>query len=138
MHILKNKIAIVNDDVDFIETMRMLLVEIGNFEAIVIHEGEKAYQRLKKESPNLIILDVRMDSPHRGWSILDLLRLDPETKNIPVIVCTASTLGEDKTNWLKKHKIEVLYKPFDIKELLDIINITLTPPKKVTLKKRQN
>lgn len=131
---MKHRICIVNDDVDFIGAMKMLLQEFGGFEVFVIHEGEKAYHRLKKEAPDLIILDVRMDSPQRGWSILDLLRLDPQTKHIPVIICTASTLNEDKTNWLKKHKIEALYKPFEINDLLTLINITLSPPQKPSLK----
>lgn len=131
---MKHRIAIVNDDVDFIDAMKMLLREMGEYEIFVIHEGEKAYQRLKKESPNLIILDIRMDSPQRGWSILDLLRLDPQTKDIPVVICTASTLDEDKTNWLKKHKIHALYKPFEINDLVNIIKITLAPPDKPSFK----
>lgn len=132
---MKHRIAIVNDDVDFIDAMKMLLREFGDYEVFVIHEGEKAYQRLKKESPDLIILDVRMDSPQRGWSILDLLRLDPQTKDIPVVVCTASTLGEDKINWLKKHNVHSLNKPFEINDLVSIIKITLLPPQKPSLKK---
>lgn len=135
---MKKKIIIVNDDVDFIDAMKMLLREMGDYEVSVIHEGEKAYQRLKKEGPDLIILDIRMDSPQRGWSILDLLRLDPQTKNIPVVIATASTLGEDKTNWLKKHKIEVLNKPFDIQELVSLVNITLSPPQKPTTRKSKS
>jgi CheY-like chemotaxis protein len=131
---MKYRIAIVNDDVDFIDAMKMLLREYGDYEVFVIHEGEKAYHRLKKEAPDLIILDIRMDSPQRGWSILDLLRLDPQTKHIPVIICTASSLNEDKTNWLKKHKIEILYKPFEINEMTTLINITLSPPTKPSLK----
>ncbi len=132
---MKRRIAIVNDDVDFIDAMNMLLQEIGDYDVFVIHEGEKAYHRLKKEAPDLIILDIRMDSPQRGWSMLDLLRLDPQTKEMPVVIATASTLGEDKTNWLKKHKIEVLYKPFDIQELVTLINIMLAPPDKPSFKK---
>ncbi len=135
---MKKRIAIVNDDVDFIDAMKMLLSEMGDYEVFVIHEGEKAYHRLKKESPDLIILDIRMDSPQRGWSILDLLRLDPQTKDIPVIICTAATLDEDKTNWLKKHKIEALYKPFEINDLLTLVKIIFSPPDKPSFKKSKN
>ncbi len=67
--------------VAFIDAMKMLLREFGDYEVFVIHEGEKAYQRLKKEAPDLIILDVRDGIAHReDGSILDLLRLDPQTK----------------------------------------------------------
>lgn len=132
---MNHRIAIVNDDIDFTDAMKMLLREFGGYEAFIIHEGEMAYQQLKKEAPDLIILDVRMDSPQRGWSILDLLRLDPQTRDIPVIVCTATTLNEDKINWLKKHNIQSLYKPFDIQDLTNLVKITLSPPQKPGRKK---
>lgn len=131
---MKKRITIINDDIDFIDAIQMLLQEIGSYETSVIHEGEKAYQLVKKEPPDLIILDIRMDSPHRGWSILDLLKLDPQVSNIPVIVATASTLDEEKTNWLKNHNIDWLLKPFDIDDLTSLIEVNLLPPQKPSLR----
>jgi CheY-like chemotaxis protein len=129
------KIAIVNDDIDFIDAIKILLLDLGSFEVTVIHEGEKAYQILKKTPPDLIILDIRMDTPHRGWSILDLLKLDPATGSIPVIVCTATTINEEKTNWLKKHNVALLLKPFEIVDLTALIDIMLQPPAEPRLTK---
>lgn len=130
------KIAIVNDDIDFIDAIKILLTELGNFKVKVIHEGEKAYQIIKKTPPDLIILDIRMDTPHRGWSILDLLKLDPKTADIPVIVCTATTINEEKTNWLKKHNVALLLKPFEVIDLTGTINIMLQPPAEPHLTKK--
>ena len=121
-------IAVVNDDIDFIDAIKILLTEFGDYKVSVIHEGEKAYQMLKKTPPDLVILDIRMDTPHRGWSILDLLKLDPKTTPIPVIVCTALTINEEKTNWLKKHNIALLLKPFEITDLKNLVDIMLQPP----------
>ena len=130
------KVAIVNDDIDFIDAIKVLLSELGNFKVKVIHEGEKAYQILKKAPPDLIILDIRMDTHHRGWSILDLLKLDPKTNKIPVIICTATTINEEKTNWLKKHNIGLLLKPFEIIDLTTLIDIMLQPPAEPHLTKK--
>jgi len=118
----------VNDDIDFIDAIKILLTELNTYKVSVIHEGEKAYQVIKKTLPDLVILDIRMDTPHRGWSILDLLKLDPKTSPIPVIVCTATTLNEEKVNWLKKHNISLLLKPFEIFDLQTLVDISLQPP----------
>ncbi len=130
------KIAVVNDDIDFIDAIKILLSEFGNYKVSVIHEGEKAYQVIKAEPPDLIILDIRMDTPHRGWSILDLLKLDPKTNPIPVIICTATTINEEKTNWLKKHNITLLLKPFEINDLKMLVDIMLSPPSDPHLSKK--
>jgi len=130
-------IAVVNDDIDFIDAIKILLTEFGDYKVTVIHEGEKAYHILKKKQPHLVILDIRMDTPHRGWSILDLLKLDPRTNRIPVVVCTATTLNEEKTNWLKKHNISLLLKPFEINDLKTLVDIMLQPPTEPHLTKKQ-
>jgi|SRR6185437_6758193 len=131
-------IAVVNDDVDFIDAIKILLTELNNYTVSVIHEGEKAYQIIKKAMPDLIVLDIRMDTPHRGWSILDLLKLDPQTNHIPIIICTATTVNEEKTNWLKKHNIALLLKPFDINDLTTIIDVTIQPPEDIHITKKKN
>src|SRR5258708_6241344 len=130
-------IAIVNDDIDFIDAIKILLTELNSYKVSVIHEGEKAYQIIKKTTPELVILDIRMDTPHRGWSILDLLKLDPKTKHLPIIICTATTVNEEKTNWLKKHNIALLLKPFEINDLTTLIDITIQPPTEPHLTKKQ-
>lgn len=129
-------IAVVNDDIDFIDAIKILLTEFGDYQVTVIHEGEKAYQLIKINPPDLVILDIRMDTPHRGWSILDLLRLDPKTNPIPTIVCTATTVNEEKTNWLKKHNVALLLKPFEINDLKSLIDIMLQPPTEPHLTKK--
>ena len=127
----------MNDDIDFIDAIKILLTELNTYKVSVIHEGEKAYQVIKKTLPDLVILDIRMDTPHRGWSILDLLKLDPKTSPIPVIVCTATTLNEEKVNWLKKHNISLLLKPFEIFDLQTLVDISLQPPPEPHLTRKQ-
>ena len=122
------KIAIVNDDSDFLSAMENLLQEFGGYNAFVIHEGNLAYKQIKKEQPALVILDIRMDSPTTGWKVLDLLTLDPETSSIPVIICSASTkLPDGKEEWLKEHGISVLPKPFDVSDLMALVERALKP-----------
>jgi DNA-binding response OmpR family regulator len=58
-----------------------------------------------------------------------MMRLDPETVNIPVIVTSADsrTLREKEHN-LRAHNCQVLEKPFDLDELLSMVRLALSPP----------
>ena len=133
------KIVIVNDDIDFLSAMEHLLEEFGGYDSLIIHEGKSAFKQIKKEQPALIILDIRMDSPITGWKILDLLTLDPTTSTIPVIICTASTkLPDGKEEWLKEHGVALLPKPFDVNDLIAMVEKSLKPKKSAMLQKEVN
>lgn len=133
------KIAIVNDDADFLTAMEALLEE-SHYQTFMIHEGNTAYHIIKKEIPDLIILDIRMDEPTTGWKVLDLLTLDPLTTSIPVIICSASAelIKPEKQIWLEEHGIKVLPKPFDVNDLLAMVTAAFAPQKPERLFKEAN
>jgi CheY-like chemotaxis protein len=111
-------IAVVDDDTDFLELMRLLLTEEG-YNVVWLSESRKAYPSIRQLQPALVILDIRLEHPEGGWKVLNLLRLDPTTKDIPVIVCTADAVQlQTKTEQLKKHHAAPLLKPFDLDDLL--------------------
>jgi CheY-like chemotaxis protein len=119
------RIAIVNDDTDFLSLMAELLRERG-WEAIICREAEGAFHRVKETQPDLVVLDVRMSRPESGWMILELLTLDPETGRIPVIVCSAALDDlRSKEAWLNEHGIAILPKPFDIDDLYQAVDSAL-------------
>jgi DNA-binding response OmpR family regulator len=123
-------IAIVNDDTAFLNLMHQLLTDEG-FETILHVVGSTAFEMIKEKQPDLVILDIRMSSPEEGWVVLDLMRLDPETATIPVIVCSAdSTQLRDKHDQLNKHNAIGLEKPFDLGELLEVISRFVESPGK--------
>lgn len=111
------RIVVVNDDTTFLTLMAQIIEDEG-WEAIVLREGTTAYERVKQEQPDLVILDLRLEQPDAGWKVLEMVKLDPETSHIPVIVCSAAMddlrLRED---WLADHGVTTLLKPFDIDDL---------------------
>jgi DNA-binding response OmpR family regulator len=111
------RIAVVNDDTVFLDMMAAVLKERG-WDVDVYREGDTAFQRVKDNPPDLVILDIRMGSPETGWTVLELLTLEPTTSPIPVIVCSAALIDlRAHESMLKKYGIAVLPKPFDIATL---------------------
>lgn len=111
------RIAVVNDDTVFLDMMAGVLRERG-WETIVCREGHKAFEVLRADPPDLIILDIRMESPETGWTLLELLTLDRRTSSIPVVVCSAALLDlRAHEEMLREYGISVLPKPFNIEAL---------------------
>ncbi len=120
------RIAVINDDTAFLELMRDLLQNEENYEVLVCKEWDSAYQVVKKEQPDLVILDIRIGGEEHGWTILNLLTLDPATHHIPAIVCSAAIQSlHEHQEMLSKLGIHALAKPFDLDMLLSTIEETL-------------
>ena len=111
------RIAVVNDDTVFLDMMAAVLQD-GGWQVQVYREGDGAFKQLEQDPPDLIILDIRMESPDTGWTVLELLTLSPKTSPIPVIVCSAAIRDlQAHEGLLKRYGIGVLPKPFDISTL---------------------
>lgn len=114
----KPLIAVVNDDTVFLKLMHELLTDDG-YEIVLHIEGSSAYQRVKQEVPDLVILDIRVEHPEPGWVTLDLMRLDPVTTRIPVLVCSADARQlREKAARLREMRCDTIEKPFDLDDLL--------------------
>lgn len=121
-------IAVVNDDSTFLDLMHDLLSEAG-YRAVIHKESDSAYELVKAEQPALVVLDIRMDHQESGWQVLELLRLDPATAAIPVIVCSADAVAlRAKAARLAELGCVPLEKPFDLDELLRLVEAALGPP----------
>jgi CheY-like chemotaxis protein len=122
-------VAVVNNDTAFLELMHDLLEEEG-YETLIHKEGSSAYEALKKEQPALLILDIRLGAPEEGWNVLELLKLDPKTVGMPVIVCSADAIQlREKAPRLHELGCATLEKPFDLAELLALVAQHLGPPR---------
>ena len=120
------RIVVVNDDTDFLTLMTDLLTDIGGYAVQVCREGNNAYQFVKEQSPDLVILDIRIDGQEMGWTILECLTLDPATRPIPMIVCSAAIRElRDHQEYLAQYGVDVLPKPFDLDHLLEKVGAAL-------------
>jgi DNA-binding response OmpR family regulator len=115
-------IAVINDDTAFLELMVELLQHEEGYAVSICKEANDAYAFVKERQPDLVILDIRVGHEESGWTILQCLTLDPATRPIPVIVCSAALSSlEEHANLLQQYDCEVLPKPFDLDTLLEKI-----------------
>jgi CheY-like chemotaxis protein len=85
------KILIIDDDPDFVETVQAML-ESGDYVVITAQDGKKGLEMVREEEPDLIILDIMMDSLYEGFSVISTLRGTPEFvdyRDIPIIMASA-------------------------------------------------
>lgn len=82
------KILIVDDDPDFTEVTRIVLESAGHT-VLNATSGDKGFARAREEKPDLIVLDVIMDSVLDGVSMSQSMYDDPEMRSTPIIMVTS-------------------------------------------------
>jgi CheY-like chemotaxis protein/nitrogen-specific signal transduction histidine kinase len=121
-------IADVNDDktilvVDDIKENRDLVVQILNqygFKTYEASSGEEAIDIFKAHSIDLIFMDILM-SGLDGLETTQIIRKDLNKKDIPIIALSANVFEEDKQKAYNSGANDFLSKPFDEKELINIL-----------------
>ncbi|MCX7703317.1 MAG: response regulator [Planctomycetota bacterium] len=84
----KKKVLIVDDDADFVE-MNKIVLEKAGYEVIAAYSGKEGLEKAHSEKPNIIILDVMMETGSVGFDVCRKLRNSEQTKNIPQIMVTS-------------------------------------------------
>ena len=115
----RKKILLVEDQADLIEMLKLSLEAI-DYEIITAADGEEGLKKTRKESPNLILLDVMMPKMN-GYQVCRELKKDEATKKIPVIMLTAKGQQSDKFWGKETGADEYVTKPFDMDELMEKI-----------------
>lgn len=135
-HQARARITVIDDDLAFLDLMKELLSESNEYDVVTCVESDEAYPFIKQQQPDLIILDLVMHREERGWQTLELLRLDPATERIPVILCSAAAGSlEENAPLLERYHVETLSKPFNLDDVLSKIQETLAqhPPRSILL-----
>lgn len=107
-------ILIVEDDIPTSEVLSIYLVQAG-YRIAHAYNGQEALKRTRELKPFCILLDVMLPEKD-GWEVLNELKSDPETKDIPVII---SSILENKELGFSLGALDYLVKPVDRNILLD-------------------
>jgi CheY-like chemotaxis protein len=114
-------ILVVEDIPNILELIDTTLKFKGGYRVVTAHNGVEALEAIKKERPALVITDILMPQMD-GFSLVHRLRLDPETRNIPVIFLSATYIApEDKNFAVLIGATRFLEKPIEIDQLMSTI-----------------
>jgi len=83
----QRKILIVDDDPDITEAMKIVLENAG-YAVDSAKDGDEGMERIRTTKPDLVILDVMMNTMREGFALSRELKKDPEYKDIPVLMVT--------------------------------------------------
>lgn len=112
----KKKVLVIDDEGDLIDIIKMRLEKAG-FEVESALDGPLGIEKTTNFKPDFILLDVSMPGMD-GWDVCEQLKINPVTKDIKIIILTA-------TRNLKRAKDvqadRVILKPFNYEEILDVL-----------------
>lgn len=96
------------------------LVESYGYEAAVADSGVAAIAQMRDVNPDLVLMDVKMPAMD-GYEACRCIKADPATKEIPVVMLSASSSNFDLTAGFEVGAAAYLTKPFDNKEVIETI-----------------
>ena len=114
------KVLVVDDDPDSVELVASMIAPAG-FEVLCAYGGEEGINKSFSEHPNVLILDLMMPDVS-GFDVVSRLKTDPETRNIPIIICTSRDPTSEDIIRLRSDVISVMCKgEFAREELINEI-----------------
>ena len=128
------KIVIVDDNTDFLFTMEAFLRKNG-YEVLAADDGQKGLELIRKELPDLILLDIMMETLFSGFEVCKQIRSDNVLKDMPIIGISAmgDELSIDYRQWPDYDYFKpdaFLDKPIDRQRLLRMIPEVVRKAKK--------
>lgn len=82
------KVLIIDDDPDIVEAMKVVL-ESKQYQVAVARSGEEGLKKIKCDRPDLVILDVMMETGDKGFDVARALKKDPAYRDTPILMLTA-------------------------------------------------
>ena len=120
---MRETILIVDDNLDNVNLLDKVLQRAG-YRTVKGFDGEEAVKLARRESPDLILLDIMMPKMD-GFRACEIIKQDESTKHIPIFMLTAKQEVSDKVKGLEIGADDYITKPFHLQELLARIKTRL-------------
>lgn len=119
---MSKHILIVDDNELIVEVMSYILINCG-YNVSSLPDGHNVLAQVSSTRPDLVIMDANMPGMN-GRDICKLLKLNKETMNLPVIICSAE---ENIDTAMKQNGApnDILHKPFDMTSLINKVELQL-------------
>ena len=119
------KVLLIDDERDVQRLVKMSLEFTAGHEVILAEDGEAGIEMAENEHPDTILLDIVMPKLD-GFGVLDILKGNDKTKDIPVIFLTAKARRCEVEQGLRMGAADYIVKPFDAMKLSEEIERVLS------------
>jgi CheY-like chemotaxis protein len=115
----RRRIVVINDTKEILELFRDILEGEMGHDVMLMSFAPDELTRIVEAKPDLLIIDfVIGDREMEGWQLLQKMRMNRETAEIPIVACTAAVKQvRESEAYLLEQGIEVVLKPFTIDQL---------------------
>lgn len=127
---MKTKILFVEDELSLQKSIAYILEKEG-FSVITANNGEEAVKSALKETPDLILLDLVLPGID-GFEVCKILKRNPTTANIFIVMLTGKRMVEDITRGLSQYADDYITKPFEPAILIARVRAVLRRKLKTT------
>ena len=117
------RILFIDDEPDIRRLVEYALQARGH-EVLLATDGQEGVEQARAQSPDLILSDMVMPEMN-GLEVLSALKADPEMKDIPVLIVTASAQREEAERAVQAGAAGYLIKPFHIPQLHEQVDALL-------------
>ena len=113
--LLGRRTVLVVDDDPFIRTLLVAGLQEAGYRVVTADDGQQALDQIRRERPDVVLLDLMMPKLD-GYSVARIIRLQDDTRRLPIIVLSADVRAPQKLNGVRIDGY--LSKPFDLDEVL--------------------
>jgi two-component system, OmpR family, alkaline phosphatase synthesis response regulator PhoP len=110
-------ILVVDDEVNIAHSLNFLMEKVG-YSVRIAADGEQAIEAIKEARPDLILLDINMPGLN-GYQVCEMVRADPEWKDILIVMLTAKGRDIEREKGLAVGADDYITKPFSTQEVID-------------------
>ncbi len=118
-------IVLVEDETIIASMLQEVLSDEG-YQVRTASDTSSARSLIWEQRPDLVILDLRLETANAGWQLLQAMRADDAIKEVPVLVCSADVffIAEHYAG-IVRHQADILTKPFELEAFLTKVKIAL-------------
>jgi DNA-binding response OmpR family regulator len=120
------RILVINDTMEILELFEDILTEMGH-EVILLSYAPDELHHIVEARPDLVIVDFVIGGREMdGWQLIQKMRMNRSTEQIPIIACTAAVQAvREQEGYLVQQGIAVVMKPFNITQLETAVEAAL-------------
>ena len=117
---MPHRVLVVDDEANILLSLEFLMKKAG-YDVCTAHDGEEALAEMRKARPDLVLLDVMMPK-RNGFDVCEMIRANPEWKDVRVIMLTAKGRDVEREKGLAVGADDYITKPFSTREVVERVS----------------